>query len=124
MRVTTGFKYNLPFESWVQQIITQGGQQTAVWTKVKDEKGLLVQAGGGINLVTAEPLPLNSQVRNLKDAAGKEIFVVDGETYPMYVISSDPQFDPFIRIIGWKHMLRRELPRDYMETISSIVGNI
>ena len=115
MKLTTGFKYNLPFELWTGAINPQ--TNSLVFTKDSDRLGTIVQGAGGINLVTADSLPLQAQVRNLLDSEGKPIFMLNGQPYVMYVNTSEPQFDPFMRIIGWRHRVTREMTKDSVQAL-------
>jgi hypothetical protein len=42
----------------------------------------------------------------------------------MYVLSSDPQFDPFMRIIGWRHKLGRTLPKTTQEIFDFVSAQV
>ena len=119
MRLDAVFKLKFPFEYWTLRVKEDGSTE---YTKKIDARGMYVpSASGGGSLICAQPLGQYMQVRNLRDAAGRSMFQSGGEDYPMYVTTSEPQLDPFSRVIAYRHSLRRELPREYSQFISEML---
>lgn len=119
MRIDTVIKFHFPFEYWTLRVNTDG---TTGYVKKAESKGMLIPGGsGGSSLVSREPMNVYMQVRNVRDRSGREIFTANGEAYPMYVTSSEPQLDTFSNVIGYRHQLRRELPREYSQFIAEVL---
>lgn len=124
MKVATGFKFNLPFEYWTAVVTNNNGDNVLTYVKDSDRVGMIVQGGGGINLIVENALSIGTQVRHLRDRDGNEIFVTNGVAYPVYVTGSDPQFDPFMRIVGYKHRLERTMPKSVQTVLDSLQASI
>lgn len=84
------------------------GQLTNTYFKVKDLTFTIVTPEKGrMWLYSPEQLRYNTQIRKLRDPAGKPIFVepISGEEQLSYVGISDPVFDVHGHIIGYRHDL-------------------
>lgn len=119
MKVHLAFEFNFTFDTWAPLV---DGGLGVTWAYDTSATALVTQQGGGMALVTLEPIVIGHQVRNLKDRVGNSILVVGGEEYPMYVNTSDPQFDPYSQLIGWKHSLRRDSPRDFRASLDALTN--
>lgn len=120
MRLNTIFKYHFSFEYWVLTADLDGNTN---YTLKSEGRGMVLPSGpGGLALITDEQLAIPMQVRSIRDRSDSLVTQVDGVGYPMYVTAAEPQLDPFSRVVAWKHTLRREPPRDYLELIGAAVG--
>lgn len=101
---------------------TISGEQVVTWEpESQNNHGLIIPgAQGGMYLMTRAPINLNRAIANVRDRAGTQAFVIDGEPYVMYVTDLLPQYDPFGFIVGYKHTLKKSLPREVDAAISSL----
>lgn len=114
MRTDMLFRFNFSFESWVA--VLDGNNVDYV--RAGSEMGTVVSSAGAMTLSAKDQLPIGSQVRNLKDKKGTPILVLNGVEYPAYVHRAEPQFSPFSELIGWRHTLKREQPRDLVKMVA------
>ncbi len=114
MKVTTIFKYHFTFEYWTLRVLPNGETD---YVKQDDRTGLFIP--GGTSYVTCdEPMGIPMQIRNVRDRNGRAMFEENGSPIPLYVVTSEPQLDPFSNVVAFKHSLRRNLPREYSELIA------
>lgn len=121
MRVSTVFKYTAKFEYWT---VIRNSDTTFSYVKDSDRTGLLVPSGSTIHLTSDKQMVIGSQVRSLFDRSGVEVTKVVETSYPLYVHSAEPQMDPFGSVIGWRHSLRREPPRDMEQFLRDMVEQV
>ena len=114
-----GMVIRLPFtfENWIP--VVDG--TTTTYVKHSEGQANLVGGANSLNLFTKEQLEIGSQVRNLRDAAGQEILLVNGLPYPMFITDATAQLNPFSELVGWKHKLARKMPRDLLAEIGGLI---
>lgn len=121
MRADLIFRFDATFDYYIPVI----SGETVTWTLNRTGEAFLIPGSGdSVALLTKESLGVGDQVRNVRDRDGNEVFVTNGTSYPMYVTAASPQMSPFGAIIGWKHTLRRDLPRDMSATFDALNARI
>lgn len=119
MNHLTTFRFLFSLEVW--QPVIDG--TTVTYAKLKDEKAHVTRSGtGGVTLVCADPIAIGSVVRNLRDRDGTPLQSVADSTYDLHVHTSEPELDPFSRVVGWRHALKRTAPRDFMADVARALG--
>lgn len=118
MRIDTAFEFNFRFDYWTPVI---NGESVTYQLQQGNVAGLVVGQNGGMAVVSKEPLGIGGQVRNLKDRRNNPVLVLNGIEYPMYVHTSDPQFSPYGELTAWRHLLRREPPRNALDLLETLV---
>lgn len=120
MKVDAVFKFTSTFDLYIPVVDGQAVNWVSIGEGIKCF--LVPVSGGTVNLLTHEQLDVGSQVRNVVDRAGNEVFAIQDLSYPMYVHSASPQMSPFGIIIGWSHTLRRTLPRDVAGSLDDFIS--
>lgn len=85
-----------------------GGQMEHTYFKSKDIKFSIISAEKGtLYLYASEQLRPNSQIRNLRDPSGQMVFTnaLTGTPQVAYIGISEPVFDAFGTMIGYRHDL-------------------
>lgn len=121
MRIDLVFRFEFTFDRWGLFADDFGSEFRLVESGLK---GMVIPQSGGMALITKEPLEIGQQVRNLVDRNGTSLLTVNGSAYPMYIHTSDPQLSPFSEVIGWKHSLRRDIPRNLEAILEGLVGGL
>lgn len=114
MRIDTLFRFDNTFEVWesVSQQDPITGQTTVEYVYTLTDKGLIIpMVGDSIILASRTAYPIRSKVRAVRDRNGIAIFTVNGTEYDMFITQAAPQYDGFGSIVGYRHTLRRTLPR-------------
>lgn len=111
MRFGTAIKASHTFEYWRPIISIDGAGNESIRFEFDSVKtGVLTpQAAGIAQLFTTEQLDIDGEIRSLTDSVGTSVFAMptgDFE-YVMFVATVDPIFDPFGKLVGYKHSLRR-----------------
>lgn len=120
MKYLTAFKFRFTYDFYIP-VVTVG--QSIDYVFNHSGNGLVLPAGvGGINLVTTQQLQNGGAIDSLKDAAGNELLTANGVMYRMYVNSSTPELNESV-IVGWKHALRREQPRDLLALLEQLANS-
>lgn len=121
MKVQAPFRHYHHFELWTPVVV----DATATYVKDRDDVGTAIPSSGGyVYLLTKDPLDLGAQVRNLTDRGGAPVFNVAGSEYTMYVTTAEPSMDPYGFIVGWRHSLRRDLPKDVEAILERLVDGL
>lgn len=108
------FRFDNTYQVWkpitAQDPVT--GTTSTTYVLDKSGTGLIVPgAQGAVYLSTRENLPLRSALREVKDKNGVHLFQVNGQAYDMYILSVTPQYDAFGSVVGWKHLLKNQIPK-------------
>ncbi len=119
MKIDAMFVKAFTFENWTP--VVDG--TNVDYIKSSEADANISVTNGAIKLFTVSPLQVGSQVRNITDRNGTEVLVVNGSAYPVYVHSSDPQFNPFQELVGWRHDLRPQPPRDFLTELLATAAN-
>lgn len=121
MRADTVFRFDSSFDHFIG--VYDGTNYT--YTFNESRKCFMIPVSGGtINLLTREPMNVGDQVSNVKDRDGTEVFSVNGQPYPMFVVAAAPVMSPFGSIIGWNHQIKRQIPKNLDNAITSITERI
>lgn len=117
MKFLTGFKFNFTFE--VHAPVVNNGELTHEFSY--SSTGLVLPSSvGGVGLVCAEQIPTAYVVKNLLDIDGSNLLTAGGSDYPVYVTNVSPEL-LHSKIVGWRHTLRPEAPRNYDELFASLM---
>lgn len=107
MKVDTFFKHKFDFNQFIPVI---DGQLTTYQLE-SDHKGTLANGGGQTYIYSDEPLMINAQIRDVKDAGGTLTFTDSyGSQYYVYVNSCEPVINVFGRVTAYRSTLRRTPP--------------
>lgn len=109
MKLNTNIKPLFTGEYW-NYTSEQGidGQVTKTYFKVKDIEFSLISAEKGtMYLFMEEQLRYNAQVRVIKDNTGRLVFIdpLSGNGLVAYIGISEPVFDIYGTVIGFRHDL-------------------
>ena len=77
-----------------------------------------VQGPNGLYLTARQKVERYSQIRNLLDPDGISMLASEW----VFVTDVFPQLDWTGRVVGWKHRLSPELPRDFKKEIQALVA--
>lgn len=114
MRSDAVFKFDTTFDVY-EQVYTQdpiSGEFVGTFVFLKSDRGILVPGTqGNVYLATREGIPIYAAIRNVADKNGIKPFSVTGTEYDMFVNEANAQYDALGSFVGWRHLIRRTLPR-------------